>query len=97
MKKTISIFVAIILFAIPSFASAKSIPETNSQLEQSLNHFAKTNKEADFDSATVKGKTITLKVDDDYIESPVHNSGRVSFLNHLYKQINKIQKQNKTK
>ena len=70
---------------------------TNAKLEQSLNDFAQNDKEADFDSASVKGKTITLKVADDYIEAPVRNGGRRSFLHHLYKQVTKIQKQNGTK
>ena len=70
---------------------------TNAKLEQSLNDFALNDKEADFDSASVKGKTITLKVADDYIEAPVRNGGRRSFLHHLYKQVTKIQKQNGTK
>ena len=70
---------------------------TNAKLEQSLNDFAQNDKEADFDSASVKGKTITLKVADDYIEAPVRNGGRRSFLHHLYKQVAKIQKQNGTK
>lgn len=69
----------------------------NAKLEQSLNNFAQNDKEADFDSASVKGKTIILKVDDDYIEAPVKNGGRRSFLHHLYKQITKIQKKNGTK
>ncbi len=97
MKKTLLFLATIILLLVPTVVLADETSQNPAQLEQSLNSFAKNNKEADFDSATVKGKTITLKVADDYIEAPVKNGGRRSFIHHLYKQVAKIQKQNGTK
>ena len=97
MKKTLLFQATIILFLVPTIALADGTSQNSARLEQSLNSFAKNNKEADFDSATVKGKTIILKVADDYIEAPVKNGGRRSFIHHLYKQVAKIQKQNGTK
>lgn len=97
MKKILPFLVAAILLLVPAIVLADENSQNPIQLEQSLNDFAQNDKEADFDSATVKGKTITLKVADDYIEAPVKNGGRRAFLHHLYKQVNKIQKQNGTK
>lgn len=97
MKKLLLLLASTALLLIPTTALANENSQASNQLEQSLNDFAKNNKEADFDSATVKSKIITLKVADDYIEAPVKNGGRRSFLHHLYKQVQKIQKQNGTK
>ncbi|MGN1283826.1 MAG: hypothetical protein ACI4TY_00805 [Candidatus Limosilactobacillus intestinavium] len=97
IKKLLLLLAFIALLLVPTTGLANESSQTSNQLEQSLNDFAKNDKEADFDSATVKGKTITLKVADDYIEAPVKNGGRRSFLHHLYKQVQKIQKKNNTK
>ncbi len=97
MKKLLLLLAFIALLLVPTTGLANESSQTSNQLEQSLNDFAKNDKEADFDSATVKGKTITLKVAADYIEAPVKNGGRRSFLHHLYKQVQKIQKKNNTK
>lgn len=97
MKRILLAIICLITCLSFSFNALADNSNTNAKLEQSLNDFAQNDKEADFDSASVKGKTITLKVADDYIEAPVRNGGRRSFLHHLYKQVTKIQKQNGTK
>lgn len=97
MKRILLAIICLITCLSFSVNALADNSNTNAKLEQSLNDFAQNDKEADFDSASVKGKTITLKVADDYIEAPVRNGGRRSFLHHLYKQVTKIQKQNGTK
>lgn len=97
MKRILLVIIGLITCLSFSVNVLADNSNTNAKLEQSLNNFAQNDKEADFDSASVKGKTITLKVADDYIEAPVRNGGRRSFLHHLYKQVTKIQKQNGTK
>ena len=97
MKRILLVIIGLIICLAFSVNVLAENSNTNAKLEQSLNNFAQNDKEADFDSASVKGKTITLKVADDYIEAPVRNGGRRSFLHHLYKQVTKIQKQNGTK
>lgn len=97
MKRILLVIIGLITCLSFSVNVLADNSNTNAKLEQSLNDFAQNDKEADFDSASVKGKTITLKVADDYIEAPVRNGGRRSFLHHLYKQVTKIQKQNGTK
>ena len=97
MKRILLVIIGLITCLSFSVNVLADNSNTNAKLEQSLNNFAQNDKEADFDSASVKGKTITLKVADDYIEAPVRNGGRRSFLHHLYKRVTKIQKQNGTK
>ena len=97
MKRILLVIIGLITCLSFSVNVLADNSNTNAKLEQSLNNFAQNDKEADFDSASVKDKTITLKVADDYIEAPVRNGGRRSFLHHLYKQVTKIQKQNGTK
>lgn len=97
MKRILLVIIGLITCLSFSVNVLADNSNTNAKLEQSLNNFVQNDKEADFDSASVKGKTITLKVADDYIEAPVRNGGRRSFLHHLYKQVTKIQKQNGTK
>jgi len=90
MKRILLAIICLITCLSFSVNALADNSNTNAKLEQSLNDFAQNDKEADFDSASVKGKTITLKVADDYIEAPVRNGGRRSFLHHLYKQVTKI-------
>lgn len=97
MKRLLLAVIALITCLSLSVNVLADNTNINAKLEQSLNNFAQNDKEADFDSASVKGKTITLKVADDYIEAPIRNGGRRSFLHHLYKQVTKIQKRNGTK
>lgn len=97
MKKIILLIAAVLMICVPSCAFASNNTQKNQQLEQALNDFAHNDKDSDFDSASVKGKTITLKVADDFIEAPVKDSGRESFLHDLYHQVKKIQKQHHTK
>lgn len=69
----------------------------NSDLASDLNNYAKTNTDADFTKATVKGKTITVTVDDSYVEDPVEELGRESFMSDVFSQVKKIQKKHGTK
>lgn len=96
MKKILLLLLSMIVICIPSVCSANS-NQKNVQIQQALNNYAQNNDNASFDSATVKRKTITVKVADDFIEAPVKDSGRVAFLEDLYQQINKIQKKYHTK
>ena len=94
MKKFfLTIAVLTMALIIPVSVSASQ----NSDLASDLNNYAKTNTDADFTKATVKGKTITVTVDDSYVEDPVEELGRESFMSDVFSQVKKIQKKHGTK
>lgn len=94
MKKIfLTIAILTIILIIPVSASASQ----NSSLASDLNNYVKTNTDADFTKATVKGKTITVTVDDSYVEDPVEEVGRESFLSDVFSQVKGIQKKHGTK
>lgn len=95
MKKLLllisTLFIGIVLFS--GFASASK----NSDLSNDLNAYAQNNENADFTKAVVKGQTITVSVDDSYVEDPVEEVGRESFMSDVFSQVKKIQKKHNTK
>lgn len=92
MKKIIlTILISTIIFAIPISVSAKT-----SDLANDLNNYIETH-DADFTKASVKGKTIIVTVDDSFVEPPVVDAGKDSFISALFGQIKAIQKRNGTK
>lgn len=94
MKKFfLTIAVLTMTLIIPVSVSASQ----NSDLASDLNNYAKTNTDADFTKATVKGKTIMVTVDDSYVEDPVEELGRESFMSDVFSQVKKIQKKHGTK
>lgn len=94
MKKFfLTIAILTMTLIIPVSVSASQ----NSDLASDLNNYAKTNTDADFTKATVKGKTITVTVDDSYVEDPVEELGRESFMSDVFSQVKKIQKKHGTK
>lgn len=95
MKHKLFSLTAMVLLAlsIPATASAS----VNTDLSSDLNQYAQTNENADFTKATVKGKTITVTVDNSYVESPVEEVGRESFMSDVFSQVKKIQKKHGTK
>lgn len=95
MKHRLLLFTIIIFLAlfIPATASAS----VNSDLSGDLNQYAQTNEKADFTKAMVKRKTITVTVDNSYVESPVEEMGRESFMSDVFSQVKKIQKKHGTK
>lgn len=95
MKHRLLLFTIIVFLAlfIPATASAS----VNSDLSGDLNQYAQTNEKADFTKAMVKGKTITVTVDNSYVESPVEEMGRESFMSDVFSQVKKIQKKHGTK
>lgn len=94
MKKFfLTIAVLTMTLIIPVSVSASQ----NSDLASDLNNYAKTNTDADFTKATVKGKTIMVAVDDSYVEDPVEELGRESFMSDVFSQVKKIQKKHGTK
>lgn len=97
MKKC-KFILAIVAFSlgIVLFESAASA-STNSDLLNDLNSYAKNSTDSDFNKATVKGKTITVTVDDSYVEDPVEELGRESYMTDVFKQVKKIQKNHGTK
>ena len=92
-KLYLIITVAFMTLSISTLANA----DTNSDLSNDLNQYAQTNEKADFTKATVKGKTITVTVDHSYVESPVEEMGRESFMSDVFSQVKKIQKKHNTK
>lgn len=96
MKKRIllsTILTMILLFVSPEAISASK----NSDLSSDLNNYAQNDENADFKKAVVKGKTITVTVDDSYVEDPVEELGRESFMSDVFSQVKKIQKGHGTK
>lgn len=96
MKKRIllsTILTMILLFVSPEAISASK----NSDLSSDLNNYAQNDENADFKKAVVKGKTITVTVDDSYVEDPVEEVGRESFMSDVFSQVKNIQKKHKTK
>lgn len=96
MKKRIllsTILTVILLFVSPEAISASK----NSDLSSDLNNYAQNDENADFKKAVVKGKTITVTVDDSYVEDPVEELGRESFISDVFSQVKKIQKGHGTK
>lgn len=96
MKKRIllsTILTVILLFVSPEAISASK----NSDLSSDLNNYAQNDENADFKKAVVKGKTITVTVDNSYVESPVKELGRESFMSDVFSQVKKIQKNHGTK
>ncbi len=96
MKKRIllsTILTVILLFVSPEAISASK----NSDLSSDLNNYAQNDENADFKKAVVKGKTITVTVDDSYVEDPVEELGRESFMSDVFSQVKKIQKGHGTK
>ena len=96
MKKRIllsTILTMILLFVSPEAISASK----NSDLLSDLNNYAQNDENADFKKAVVKGKTITVTVDDSYVEDPVEELGRESFMSDVFSQVKKIQKGHGTK
>lgn len=95
MKKIILTF-AVLMITVLVFSPSVSASQ-NSDLASDLNNYAKTDTDADFTKATVKGKTITVTVDDSYVEDPVEEVGRESFMSDVFSQVKKIQKKHGTK
>ena len=96
MKKRIllsTILTMILLFVSPEAISVSK----NSDLSSDLNNYAQNDENADFKKAVVKGKTITVTVDDSYVEDPVEELGRESFMSDVFSQVKKIQKGHGTK
>lgn len=85
--------ILLLLFTLPVVANASK----NSDLSSDLNNYAQNNEDADFTKATVKGKTITVTVDNSYVEDPVKEVGREAFMSDVFSQVKKIQKKHGTK
>lgn len=95
MKHKLCLIVAVAFTALS--ISTTTNADTNSDLSNDLNQYAQTNEKADFTKAIVKGKTITVTVDNSYVESPVEEVGRESFMSDVFSQVKKIQKKHGTK
>lgn len=94
IKIVFSLFVSLLgmlFFVNTTYASV------NTDLQNNLNNFAQNDESADFTKAVVKGKTITVTVDDSYVEDPVEELGRESFMSDVFSQVKKIQKGHGTK
>ena len=95
MKRKLYLIVTVVFMTLSISTLANA--DTNSDLSSDLNKYAQTNENADFTKATVKGKTITVTVDNSYVESPVKEVGRESFMSDVFSQVKKIQKKHNTK
>lgn len=85
--------ILLLLFTLPVVANASK----NSDLSSDLNNYAQNSEDADFTKATVRGKTITVTVDNSYVEDPVKEVGREAFMSDVFSQVKKIQKKHGTK
>lgn len=89
IKIVFSLFVSLLgmlFFVNTTYASV------NTDLQNNLNNFAQNDESADFTKAVVKGKTITVTVDDSYVEDPVEELGRESFMSDVFSQVKKFKK-----
>ena len=94
IKIVFSLFVSLLgmlFFVNTTYASV------NTDLQNNLNNFAQNDESADFTKAVVKGKTITVTVDNSYVEDPVTEVGRESYMSDAFSQVKKIQKKHGTK
>lgn len=95
MKRKLYLIITVVFMTLSISTLANA--DTNSDLSSDLNQYAQTNENTDFTKATVKGKTITVTVDNSYVESPVEEVGRESFMSDVFSQVKKIQKKHGTK